>query len=304
MGFTLHILGWGSAMPRFGVNPTAQALEVGGQVFLIDCGEGVQGALRKSRIKFTSVRHIFISHLHGDHYFGLIGLISTFHLLGRTEPLTVYSPRGLSPICRLQLQAASTNLKFDLNFVEINTDEPLVVFQDKKVSVTAFPLKHRVETYGYLFREAERERRLNPRAANAYQIPICDYHNLKKGKDYLLPDGTLIPNEKLTFDPPPARSYAFCSDTVYSPALAKWVAGVDLLYHESTFLETEREVAEKTLHSTARQAALVARDSGAKKLLLGHFSARYEENEAFGREAREVFEPVFVAGEVTRMDIE
>ena len=257
--------------------------------FLIDCGEGTQAALRKNKIRFKKIDNIFISHLHGDHFFGLVGLLSTLSLLDRKKDLHVYSPKGLKEIIITQFRISKTYLSYFVHFHEISSKEPIVILDDKKLTVKAIPLNHRIETYGFLFEEKLKERKLNIELAKNLGIEICDYRNLKLGKDYISDNGEVVKNKLLTFDPPKPLSYAYCSDTAYEPKLIEWIEGINLLYHESTFIEEDSALAKKTGHSTAKQAALIANEANVEKLLLGHFSARYKNRDVFLEEAKPYF---------------
>lgn len=285
----LTILGCYSATPRTHTHPTAQVLAVRGRHFLIDCGEGTQVQLRKSKIKFTKVQHVFISHLHGDHYFGLIGLISTFQLLGRKTPLTIYGPLGIKEVICLQLRLGKTWPKYELYFKELTAKGPELIFEDDKVSVHTIPLRHRVYTNGFLIKEKPGPRKLNPEAAAAAGIDKAYFLKLKQGQDVPNEQGEMIPFKTVTLDPYPPRSYAYCSDTAYNEAMIPQIKGVDTLYHESTFLNQHEQLCEPTLHSTAAQAASIAKQAGVERLILGHYSTRYEGLEAFQVEARQVF---------------
>ncbi len=291
----LTILGCYAATPRTFTNPTSQVLEIRNRLFLIDCGEGTQVQLRKNKIKFSKINHVFISHLHGDHFFGLIGLISTFALLGRTTDLHIYGPKGIKEIINLQLRLSNSWTKYDLFFHELESKESEVVFEDDKVIVKTIPLKHRVYTNGFLFQEKRRERKLNLDAVQNYEIEKCYYQNIKNGKDITLDDGRVIENHKLTFDPVLPLSYAFCSDTVYNETIIPIINGVDILYHESTFLDSEEELAGKTMHSTAKEAATIALKANVKQLILGHYSTRYESIELFKEQAETIFPNVLLA---------
>ncbi|SHH00831.1 ribonuclease Z [Flavobacterium defluvii] len=291
----LTILGCYAATPRTLTNPTSQVLEIKNRLFLIDCGEGTQVQLRKNKIKFSKINHIFISHLHGDHLYGLIGTISTFSLLGRTTDLHIYGPKGIKELILLQLKLTESWTTYDLFFHELESKESEVVFEDNRVIVKTIPLKHRVYTNGYLFQEKPAERKLNVEAVQQYNIHVAYYQKIKNGGNVTLDDGTVIENEKLTFDPEPAKSYAFCSDTVYNEAVIPIIENVDVLYHESTFLDSEAKLAEKTLHSTAKEAATIALKANAKQLILGHYSTRYDGLEPFKKEAEEVFSNVLLA---------
>lgn len=291
----LTILGCYAATPRTMTNPTSQVLEMKNRMFLIDCGEGTQVQLRKHKIKFSRINHVFISHLHGDHFFGLIGLISTFSLLGRQTDLHVYGPKGIKEVTLLQLKLSASWTSYNLYFHELESKEPEVIFEDDKVIVSTIPLRHRVYTNGFLFQEKTGDRKLNLDAVNEYGIETCYYNKIKSGSDMTLDDGRVIPNELLTFDPYPAMSYAFCSDTMYEESIVSVIRDVDVLYHESTFLESESHYCEKTMHSTAKQAAEIAVKANAKHLILGHFSTRYGSIEPFKQEAEEIFDNVHLA---------
>ncbi|MGV3459571.1 MAG: ribonuclease Z [Flavobacterium sp.] len=291
----LTILGCYAATPRTLTNPTAQVLEMKGRMFLIDCGEGTQVQLRKNKIKFTKICHVFISHLHGDHVYGLIGLISTFSLLNRQQDLHVHGPKGVKEIILLQLKLSNSWTGYNLYFHELEGNQPQVVFEDDKVTVTTIPLKHRIYTNGFLFQEKPGERKLNIGAVEDYGIETCYYQKIKNGSDITLDDGKIIPNAELTFDPPAPKSYAFCSDTMYKEDLLPILKDVDVLYHESTFLESEAHLCERTMHSTAKQAAMMAKQVNAKQLILGHFSTRYGSMEPFKQEAQEIFDNVELA---------
>ena len=248
----LTILGCYAATPRTFTNPTSQVLEIRHRLFLIDCGEGTQVQLRKNKIKFSAINHIFISHLHGDHFYGLIGLISTFNLLNRNNDLTVYGPKGIQEIINLQLKLANSWPQYKLHFVELTNTESEIIFEDDKVIVKTIPLKHRVYTNGFLFQEKIKERKLNVNAVQNYEIETCYFQNIKNGKDIILEDGRIVLNSELTFNPEQPKSYAFCSDTIYNESIIPIIKNVDVLYHETTFLESEVELAKKTMHSTAK----------------------------------------------------
>ena len=291
----LTILGCYAATPRTITNPTSQLLEIKNRMFLIDCGEGTQVQLRKNKIKFSKINQVFISHLHGDHFFGLIGLISTFSLLGRTTDLHIYGPKGIKEIILLQLRLSNSWTNYGLYFHELESEESETIFEDEKVMVTTIPLKHRVYTNGFLFQEKVGERKLNMDAVLNYEIESCYYQKIKNGKDIALEDGRTIPNSELTFDPIEPKSYAFCSDTVYHEAILPIIENVDVLYHESTFLESEESLAQKTLHSTAKEAARIALKANVKQLILGHYSTRYDSISLFKEEAETIFSEVALA---------
>lgn len=290
MSLRLTILGCHSATPRSMAHPSAQYLEINGEHLLIDCAEGTQMQLRKFGVKFSRIKHVFISHLHGDHFYGLIGLISTFSLLNRQNELHVYGPTGLKEIIQLQLKLSKSWIDYPLHFHELNSDRSELILDSEKIEVQTVPLRHRIYTNGFLFREKPAPRKLNMEVISKHpEIDICDYQNLKDGKDFTDLHGIVLANAELTFDPPSPLSYAYCSDTTYSEAVAKMIQNVDLLYHESTFLEQHVDLAETTRHSTAAQAAKIASMAGAKKLILGHFSSRYKDVNLFLQEAQEHF---------------
>lgn len=294
------ILGCYSATPRTFNNPTSQVLEINNQSFLIDCGEGTQVQLRKNKIKFTRIKSIFITHLHGDHFFGLPGLISTFHLLGRKTELHIYGPKGIKEAILLLLKLGQSWTNYPLIFHELTSTESEVIYEDAKVKVTTIPLTHRVYTNGYYFEEQPKERNLNINAVLNYEIDKCYYQNIKNGKDITLDDGTVVSNEKLTFDPPKAKSYAFCSDTKYKPDIIPIIKNATALYHESTFLKAHEHLCEFTKHSTAAQAASIAKEANVQHLILGHYSTRYDDVNLFKEEAQTIFENTLLAkdGEV------
>jgi ribonuclease Z len=291
----LTILGCYAATPRTLTNPTSQVLDIKNRLFLIDCGEGTQVQLRKNKIKFSKINHIFISHLHGDHFFGLIGLIATFALLGRTTDLHIYGPKGIKEIVDLQLKLSNSWTSYKLIFNELTSKESEVIYEDNKVIVKTIPLKHRVYTNGFLFQEKIGERKLNPNAVIDFEIETCYYQNIKNGKDITLDDGRIIENSKLSFDPDPTMSYAFCSDTKYNESIISIIENVSVLYHESTFLDSEEDKAAKTMHSTAKEAAKIALKANAKQLILGHYSTRYESIKLFKEEAETIFKEVLLA---------
>lgn len=285
--FELLTLGTGAALPARGRYPTAQLLNVHEGLYLIDCGEGTQERLREQGVNFQRIERIFISHLHGDHYLGLQGLISSMHLMGRRSPLHVHGPKALKEIIDVQLRASGTYLRYPLR-LHVNPGESgVVVHGDQRVEVTALALKHRIPTTGFLFRERPAPRSL--RRERVHEIPHYLRDPVKQGADLVLPDGRVVPNAELTLPPPPARSYAYCSDTAYAPELLPHLQGVDLLYHEATFTEQLSARAKETLHSTAAQAATMARDAQVKGLLLGHFSSRYKSESALLNEALAIF---------------
>ncbi len=289
------ILGCYAATPRTISNPTSQVLEISNRLFLIDCGEGTQVQLRKKKIKFSKINHIFISHLHGDHCFGLIGVITTFAMLGRETDLHIYGPKGIKEFILIPLRLSGSFTSYNLYFHELSSSESEIVFEDEKVLVRTIPLKHRVYTNGYLFQEKPKERKLNKEKAEQYNIDTCYYQNIKLGKDIQLDNDTIIPNTELTFEPEPSKSYAFCSDTVYNEDVIPIIKDVEVLYHESTFLEHDLQYTERTMHCTAKQAATIAKKANAKNLIIGHYSTRYGSIEPFKTEAEEIFPNVYLA---------
>jgi len=290
MSLKLTILGCHSATPRSNAHPTSQYLEINNRCFLIDCGEGTQTQIRKYKIKFSKIKHIFISHLHGDHFFGLIGLISTFSLLNRQTELHIYAPKGIKDIINLQLKLSKSWINYPLHFHELDSGTSETILEDEKVIVKTIPLKHRIYTNGFLFEEKKAERKLIIDEVKKHkEIEICDFQNLKNGKDFIKKNGEIILNKELTSDPPPVLKYAYCSDTIYFEKIIPLIQNVDLLYHESTFLENKIDLAATTKHATAGQAAKIAEQAKVKKLLLGHYSSRYKDESLFLEEAKPIF---------------
>ncbi len=298
MSLRLTILGCHSARPRVNAYPTSQFLEIKNQHFLIDCGEGTQIQLRKYGVKFSKIKHIFISHLHGDHYFGLAGLISTFRLLNRETELHIYAPKGLKEIITLQMKLSNSWTNYPLIFHVLTSTKSELIFEDNKVEVHTIPLDHRIYTNGFLFKEKLGERKLNMNAVKKYpEIEICDYQNLKNGRDFTLENGSIVKNETLTLDPSKPLSYAYCSDTAYAPEIVPVIKYASCLYHETTFLNDRETLAETTKHSTAAQAAKIARMAQVKHLIIGHYSSRYKNIETFKTEAQEHFKNTLLAEE-------
>ncbi len=291
----LTILGCYAATPRTFSNPTSQILEIKNQMFLIDCAEGTQVQLRKSKVKFSKINHIFISHLHGDHFYGLVGLVSTFMLLNRESDLHIYGPKGIKEIILLQLRASGSYTGYNLYFHELESKASETIFEDDKVIVKTIPLTHRIYTNGFLFQEKNIERKLNIEAVENYNIDKVYFNKIKFGGDVKLDDGTIIPNSELSFEPQVAKSYAYCSDTMYDESIILIIENADFLYHESTFLESEAHLSERTMHSTAKQAATIALKANVKNLILGHYSTRYGNIELFKHEAETIFPNVHLA---------
>ena len=287
--FEVNILGCGSALPTTRHFASSQVLNIREKLFMIDCGEGTQLQLRRSKLKFSRLNHIFISHLHGDHCFGLIGLLSTFDLLGRTAAMHTYAHPDFEPILNMQLDYFCKKMDYEVVFHPINPSKIEIIYEDRSVSVTTIPLRHRIPTCGFLFSEKKTPDHIKRDMIDYYGIPTCDINRIKNGEDYVLADGTVIPNNWLTAPSSSPRKYAYCSDTLYHREIIKQVKGVDLLYHEATFADSDRPKAEMTFHTTALQAATIAKDAGVKQLVIGHFSARYEEEDLLLKEAQSVF---------------
>lgn len=295
MATYLTILGFNSAIPTINSAPTAQFLEMEERNFLIDCGEGTQVQLRKAKARFSKINHIFISHLHGDHCFGLPGLIASFRLLGRETPLHIYGPKGIKEMLETVFRLTETHKGFEVIYHELDKNYSEKIFEDNRVEVYTIPLNHRIYCNGYLFREKPKERHLNMQEISKYpEIETCDYYNLKLGKDFVLSDGYILKNEVLTKEPAKSVSYAFCSDTRYFESIVPVIENVDVLYHEATFLHDLKEMADYTGHTTALEAARIARKANVGKLILGHFSNRYGDLSVFTNEAREVFPNTFL----------
>jgi ribonuclease Z len=291
----LTILGCHSATPRTTTNPTSQVLEIKNHMFLIDCGEGTQVELRRNRVKFSRIKHIFISHLHGDHYFGLVGLISTFSLLTRETELHIYAPKGLKEVITLQMKLSDSWTNYPLFFHELTSKKTVLIYEDDKVEVHTIPLKHRIYTNGFLFKEKVNERKLDMNAVLNLNINKAYYRKLKQGADIENEDGVLIKNEMVTKDPLPAKSYAFCSDTIYNESIIPIIKETTVLYHESTFLDKNESLCAPTRHSTARQAATIAKKANVETLILGHYSTRYDSYHEFETEAKTVFDNVLLS---------
>lgn len=291
----LTILGCYSATPRPKTHPTSQILSIKNHLFLIDCGEGTQVQLRHYKVKFSRIKHVFISHLHGDHYFGLIGLISTFMLLGREAELNIYGPKGIKEVMLLQLKLGKAWFNYPLKFHELESKESEIIFEDDKVTVLTVPLKHRIYTNGFVFKEKIGERKIDIKAIKNHNVDISYLQKIKQGSDVENNEGKLILNKLITLNPEKPKSYAFCSDTQYYPACIPIIKNVTALYHESSFLDEHRHLCEKTRHSTARQAALIAKEATVERLILGHYSTRYSSIEEFKTEAKQVFDNVELA---------
>jgi len=291
----LTILGSSSALPTSERYPSAHVLNAHERLFLIDCGEGTQMQLRKNRIRFGKINHIFISHLHGDHVFGLYGLLSTFSLMGRENPVHLYAPENYQNILQSHLNDFDIHLSFEIDFIPLSGKDPVQILDDKYITATSFPLQHRVPAFGFLFREKKSERNIIKECIAEYQIPQVRIPAIKKGEDYVTPDGVIIKNEDITLPPSEPLSYAYCSDTKYFRRLASFVKGVSLLYHEATFDKSKKDLAAVTGHSTTLDAARTALDAKVGCLLIGHFSARYRDISFLVEEARMLFPQTFPA---------
>lgn len=290
MSFSVTILGSNSAVPTHGRHPSAQVVHIKDKPYLIDCGEGTQMRFSVCGIKWNRINQIFISHLHGDHYFGLIGLISTYHLLKRNRPLDIYAPAGLEEIINVQLQAGNTTLCYQLTFHIIDTESHQVIFENKDVQVLSIPLNHRIPCAGFLFREQPKDKKIDKQKFQSLQLPFHLAPHLKAGEDVIDPQtGQLIRNEDITLPDKALRSYAYCSDTAYYEPIINWVRGVQLLYHDCTFDKAGTDRAKMTFHGTTEHAAQIALKAGAAKLLIGHFSAKYDDLQPLLEEAMAVF---------------
>ena len=287
--FDITILGCGAALPTPKRLSSSQIVNIREKLFMLDCAEGTQMALRRSRISFSHLQAIFLTHLHGDHTFGLIGMLSTFGLLGRIQDLHIYGPQDLQRIFQPQIDYFCADSPFKIILHEIDTKKPLVLYEDRSVIISTLPLSHRVPCCGYLFQEKPTLRHIRRDMIDFYHIPISQLNNIKAGMDWTTEDGTQIPNERLTTPSDPVRSYAYCTDTTYRPQLAELLKGVTCLYHEATFAEEHAQLAKSTFHSTASQAAQIAKDAQAGQLILGHFSSRYKSEELLLQEAQQIF---------------
>ncbi len=304
MIFEVGILGSSSATPIYQRHPTAQVINFHERFFLVDCGEGTLIQMNRYKIKFHRINHIFISHLHGDHYLGLLGLISTMHLQGRVSTLHIYGPRDLQEIIDIQLKYSETLLRYPVEFHAVDPGNSTVLFEDDDIRVETIILSHRIPCTGFLFSEKPRQRKLKKDKLSLYKIPVTAYNDLKAGHDFVDEEGKIIPNSTLTTDPRKPRRYAFCSDTIFDERLVGIVKGVDLLYHEATFLSDKADRAKETFHSTAEQAGLIAKKAGVKRLIIGHFSARYKNLYPLLEEAKAVFPETTLALEGDRFTIE
>lgn len=295
--FDLHILGCGSALPTTRHLATSQIIDLRDKLYMIDCGEGTQVQMRHMRIKFSRLNHIFISHLHGDHCFGLPGLISTLGMLGRNGELVIHGPKEIEEYMRPVLRLFCKGLPYAVRFNAIDPGSHSLVMEDRSLSVYSIPLKHRIPCCGYLFAEKPKEAHIIREMTDFYQVPVRMMQEIKRGADYVTPEGEIISNARLTRPAEPPKLYAYCSDTAFHPAIVPLLEGVDLLYHEATFAECDLPRAKETFHSTARQAAEIAKRAGAKRLVIGHYSARYDELSELKKEADEVYPGTILATE-------
>ena len=297
--FNINILGCGSALPTTRHLATSQIVDLRDKLYMIDCGEGTQVQMRRMRVRFGRLAHIFISHLHGDHCFGLPGLISTLGMLGRTGELVVHGPKEVETYLRPVMDLFCRGMEFEVRFNPVDTRSHSLVMEDRSLSVYSIPLKHRIPTCGYLFAEKPKEAHIIREMTDFYQVPVRCMKDIKQGQDYVTPEGEVVPNSRLTRPAAPPKRYAFCSDTAYNRSIIPIIEGADLLYHEATFAECDLARAKETFHSTARQAAEIARDAHVKRLVIGHYSARYEVLSELHREAEAVFPGTILGNEGT-----
>jgi ribonuclease Z len=287
--FSTTILGCGSATPTTLHNPPAQLVNMNEKLFLVDCGEGTQLQMRRYKMNMNKLHSVFISHLHGDHLFGLPGLLSTLSLLGRKDDLNIYAHKEIDFLLNPLLKHFGKHVGFNVNLIPLNPDKQELIFENKSINIYSFPLKHRIATNGFLFEEKKSQRHIIREMIDFYQIPVKQISGIKEGSDFVTPDGTVVQNTLLTRPGAPSRRFAYCSDTAYSPQIIPYIEGADLLFHEATFAESEAVRAKETYHSTARQAAEIAQAASVKKLIIGHFSARYNELQKLLDEAKEIF---------------
>ena len=295
--FDITILGCGSAMPTTLHNPPSQLVDLNEKLFMIDCGEGTQLQMMKYKARIGKLHSLFISHLHGDHIFGLPGLISTLSLLGRTDDLTIYAHRELDFMLNPLLTYMGSHISFKIHLHPLNPGEKEMIYENKTIRISSFPLKHRIDTNGFLFEEKEAPRHMLREMIAFYKIPIREIAAIKAGADFITDDGTVVPNRILTRPAAPPRRYAYCSDTSYAPEIIPYIEGVDLLYHEATFADSELIRAEEPYHTPAGQAEAIAVASGEKTLVIGHYSSRYNELETLLNEARAIFPETELAEE-------
>ncbi len=306
MNFTLNVLGTASALPTTERYPSAQVLDVRGRLFMIDCGEAAQIQMRRAGISFLKIEHICISHIHGDHIFGLFGLLSTMAMLGRKAPLNIYAPEGFRPTLNFLLEQFGEGFMYEVNHIVLNMSEPQLVYENRRAELLAFPLNHRIDTYGFIIREKMPQHNVHKEAIAKYGLSIAEIGALKRGEDVVRNDGpepVVIPNTEAAYIPYSPRSYAYCSDTAPFPELAEWVKGVTVLYHEATFPAEMSEMAAKTYHSTTLQAAQIAKEAGVGRLLVGHYSSRYPSVDFFLDELRSIFPDTHLAHDMDIVEI-
>lgn len=295
--FELHILGCGSAQPTLRHNPSSQVLNIHNKIYMVDCGEGSQIQLRRARLSFSRLNHVFISHLHGDHCFGVIGMISTFALKGRTAPLHIFSPAEFEGLLQPLLAFHCRDISFDVVFHPFDCSRSEQIFEDRTITVTTIPLRHRVPCCGFVFREKPSLPNIRRDMIDFHHIPVCEINNIKRGADWVKPDGTIVPNAHLVTPPKATRSYAYMSDTAFVPENAKYVEGVSLLFHEATFATQDAARAATTCHSTAAQAAQMASLANVGRLCIGHYSSRYDDENVLLQESRDVFPETYLTDE-------
>ena len=301
--FEINILGCGSALPTTRHFSSSQVVNIREKLFMIDCGEGAQLQLRRSKLKFTRLNHIFISHLHGDHCFGLMGLISTFGLLGRTAQLHIYAHADLEKLLQPQLDFFCKGMTYEVVFHNIDPTQAAVIYEDRSVTVTTIPLRHRIPSCGFLFQEKKTPNHIIRDMIDFYRIPVSQLNKIKNGEDYITEEGVVVPNNRLTTPSAAPRSYAYCSDTLYLKSIIPQIKGADLLFHEATFMSADDARAKETYHSTALQAAQIAKEAEVKQLVIGHFSARYEDEILLLKESQTVFPQTILAKENLRINI-
>lgn len=303
MNFTLNVLGTASALPTTERYPSAQVLNVRGRLFMIDCGEAAQIQIRKAGISFLKIEHMCLSHIHGDHIFGFFGLLSTMAMLGRTAPLNIYAPRQFRPILDFFRTTFGEGILYDINFTALEMSEPQVIYESRNVELLAFPLNHRVETFGFIIKEKMPQHNVHKEAIARYGLTLAEIGTLKRGEDVHRENGEVIMNSEAAYIPYEPRSYAYCSDTAPFPELKDWIKGVTLLYHESTFPAEMEEMAAKTYHSTTLQAAQTAKDAGVGRLLTGHYSSRFPSVDFFLDEMRSIFPDTDLAHDMDVIEI-
>ena len=303
MNFTLKVLGTASALPTTERYPSAQVLDVRGRLFMIDCGEGAQMQLRRAGVSFLKIEHICLSHIHGDHLFGLFGLLSTMGMLGRSSSLNIYAPEGFRQVLDFFMSHFADGIKFDINFVPLQMNQPELVYENRTVQLLAFPLNHRVDTYGFIIREKQPPHNVRKEAIASYGLNLTEIGTLKRGEDVVREDGSVILNNEAAYIPYEPRSYAYCSDTAPFPELAQWLKGVNLLYHEATFPESMTQMAEATFHSTTVQTARTALEAEVGRLIVGHYSSRFPSVDFYLDELRNVFPESYLAHEMDVFEI-